>query len=127
MGHRLLSVLAVLFAATLPQAISAAAQEAEAEDEPESRFSGSSRPTSANAYFFRGILQERDGLVAQPWGEIYYNVYSSETGFIRDVTIGGGVWASFHTEETLRRSSPKRLYEIDWYPIVYVEFPPGSA
>jgi hypothetical protein len=94
--------------------------------EPEgflSHFSGSAQADFTNAYFFRGILQERDGFIAQPWGELYYSLYSSEDGFIRDFSIGGGVWASFHTEETLAEHGPHSLYEVDWYPVVYLEFP----
>ncbi len=61
--------------------------------------------------------------MAQPWGELYYNVFASEDSFIRDVTVGAGVWASFQTDETLAQNSPKSLYEVDWYPLVSIEFP----
>jgi hypothetical protein len=80
-----------------------------------------------NAYFFRGILQERDGFIAQPWGEIYFNAYASDTGLIRDVTIGGGVWASFHTEETGAVHGPHSIYETDWYPLVSIGLPSGLS
>ena len=64
---------------------------------PFTRFSGSTGVDFTNAYIFRGIVQEDEGFIGQPWAEIDYNVYSSETGFLRDVTIGGGVWSSFHS------------------------------
>ena len=64
------------------------AQEEAAEDTgPLSRVSATIQADFSNAYFFRGILQERDGLVAQPWGEVAYSLYSSETGLIRDFTV----------------------------------------
>jgi hypothetical protein len=87
-----------------------------------SRFSGMIQSDFTNVYFFRGILQERDGFIAQPWGELYFSAYSSETGFLRDVTFGAGVWASFHTEETLAEHGPHSLYETDWYPLISLSF-----
>jgi hypothetical protein len=98
---------------------------AEEDAGPFSRFSGSMGVDFTNAYIFRGILQEDDGFIAQPWAELDYNLYSSETGFLRDVTIGAGVWNSFHSEETLASSSPTWLYETDWYPVVYLGLPAG--
>jgi hypothetical protein len=94
---------------------------------PFSRFSGSMGVDFTNAYIFRGIVQEDKGFIAQPWAELDYNLYSSETGFIRDVTIGAGVWNSFHDEETLASSSPTWLYETDWYPVVYLTLPAGFS
>jgi hypothetical protein len=102
-----------------------AAEPAAEEPEPAwplNRISGSVQWDSTNAYFFRGILQERHGYIAQPWGELYYSLFQSEEGFIRDVSIGGGVWASFHTEDTNFTHAPHSLYETDWYPVVSVEF-----
>lgn len=87
-----------------------------------SRFSAAIQADFTNVYFFRGILQERDGFIAEPWGELYFNAYSSETGFLRDVTLGAGVWASFHTEETGASNGPHSLYETDWYPLISLGF-----
>jgi hypothetical protein len=140
--HRLSSGFATLLAAALAQALSAAAQETEetqpiektqeeqatkAPDEEESRFSGIIQADFTNAYFFRGIMQERDSFIAEPWGELYYSAFRSEEGPIRDVTIGAGVWSSFHTEETGATQNPKSLYETDWYPLIAVEFPYGLS
>jgi len=123
LGFRTLFLAAAVALAGGPVLADEPAPEAEAEEGPLSRFSGSIQADFTNVYFFRGILQERNGLVAQPWGELYYALYQSETGFIRDFSIGGGVWASFHTEETLAEHGPHSLYEVDWYPVVYLEFP----
>ncbi len=135
MIQRALCVLGTLFVASFGLSSIAAAQEVEetqavektenadaaaaTEDEDVpflswSRLSGIVQADFSNAYYFRGILQERHGLVAQPWGELYYNVFASEDSFIRDVTVGAGVWASFQTDETLAQNSPKSLYEVDW-------------
>lgn len=99
--------------------------EEDAAEGPFGRFSGSLGVDFTNAYIFRGIMQEDDGFIAQPWAELDYNVYSSETGLIRDVTVGAGVWSTFHSEKTLAESSPTWLYETDWYPVVYLGLPAG--
>ena len=144
MRQRLLSSLAILLAATFALAISAAAdketeetqpieqQQAEEaaeaeEEESENPFSGVLQADFTNAYFFRGILQERNSFIAQPWGELYFSLYDSEDCFIRNVTIGTGLWASFHADETLAEDGPKSLYEVDWYPLVSLEFPLGFS
>ena len=70
------------------------------------RISGIMQLDVTNAYFFRGILQEREGVQIQPWTELYFNLFSAEDGFIRDVTIGGGLWTSFQSERTLATEEP---------------------
>jgi hypothetical protein len=127
MSHRTRTRTILAAAALFLGLTGAAAAEAEADGGPLSRFSGSAGVDFTNAYIFRGIVQEDRGFIAQPWAEINYNVYSSETGFIRDVTIGGGVWASFQDEETLAQSSPTWLYEADYYPVVYLTLPAGFS
>jgi hypothetical protein len=122
--------LGVLAAGWLAVGLSgpALAQEEAAEPEgPFSRFSGAMGVDFTNAYIFRGIVQEDEGFIAQPWAELNYNLYSSETGFLRDVTIGGGVWNSFHSRETLASSAPTWLYETDWYPVVSLGLPAGLS
>ena len=113
------SLFAVLLAAL---ALSAAAP-ARADDE--SRLSGILQLDLTNAYFFRGILNERDGLIAQPWAELYVSLYSAEDGAIRNVTLGAGVWTSIHSEETLAADSPESVYETDLYPLLSVGFANG--
>ncbi len=113
------SLFAVLLAAL---ALSLAAP-ARADDE--SRLSGILQLDLTNAYFFRGILNERDGLIAQPWAELYVSLYSAEDGPIRDVTLGAGVWTSINSEETLAADSPESVYETDWYPLLSVGFANG--
>jgi hypothetical protein len=118
--------LVVAATAALVVAAPAFADEAEAEAPEEtgfmSRFSGIIQSDFTNVYFFRGILQEKHGFIAEPWGELYFNAFSAEEGPIRDVTLGAGVWASFHTEETLAVDGPHSLYETDWYPLISISF-----
>jgi len=90
-----------------------------------SRFSAAAQLDMTNAYYFRGILQENDGFIAQPWGEVYANLYSSDTGLIRDVTVGVGVWLSIHSKETLAANGPHSIYEADYYPLVSMDLAGG--
>ena len=56
-----------------------------------------------NAYFFRGLLQEDQGLIAQPWAEATFDLYDGE-GVLNDLTFTMGIWNSIHdnnTNETL--------------------------
>jgi hypothetical protein len=128
-SHRTTAGIGILLAAALALAPTAApaaepAEDAAAEEAEEggSPISGIIQIDFTNAYFFRGIQNERDGFIAQPWGELYFNLFSAEEGLIRDVTIGGGVWNSWHSEKTGRDHSPGPLYETDWYPLFSVGF-----
>jgi hypothetical protein len=96
-----------------------------AQDEAADRFSGVLQLDVTNAYFFRGIRQEREGVILQPWTELYYSLYSSEDGFLRDLTVGGGVWSSFHSERTGAAEDPQWLYEADYYPLISMDFAGG--
>lgn len=96
-----------------------------AEAQVADRFSGVAQLDLTNAYYFRGILQENHGFIAQPWGELYFSLYASDDGFVRDVTAGVGVWLSIHSEETLALNNPTSIYEADYYPLVSVDFAGG--
>jgi hypothetical protein len=69
------------------------------------------------AYFFRGILQERNGFIMQPYAELNLNLHSDETGPITSFTLIGGSWNSIQSEQTLARggSGPSNWYESDAY------------
>jgi hypothetical protein len=110
-----------LLAMALALGLSAPAHAEEAED----RFSGIFQLDVTNAYYFRGILQEREGVILQPWTELYYSLYSDEDGFLRDVTIGAGMWSSFHSERTGASDTMGWWYEADYYPLVSMDFAGG--
>jgi hypothetical protein len=68
------------------------------------------------AYFFRGVLQERRGLIMQPYGEINVNLYADEEGPVTGFTLIGGMWNSIHSEKTLADDTgPSNWYEADVY------------
>ena len=66
------------------------------------------------AYFFRGILQERDGGIFWPYAEIGISLWENETG--QSISILGGIWNSVHTNKTgASGSGPSNWYEADIY------------
>ena len=79
------------------------------------------------AYFFRGILQERDGAIFQPYLELGVSLYKGEDdkgeGNFSGLSLFGGTWASLHTEETNHTaSSLDAFYEQDWYGGIQLQF-----
>jgi hypothetical protein len=66
------------------------------------------------AYFFRGILQEDDGFIAQPFLETNIKVYEGE-GPLNSVSAKLGVWNSFQSESPGLPEDPKGWYEADLY------------
>jgi hypothetical protein len=74
------------------------------------------------AYFFRGILQERNGGIIQPYGELGVSLFKGEGDF-SGLSLFGGTWASLHTEETNHQaSSLDAFYEQDWYGGLQAQF-----
>jgi hypothetical protein len=65
------------------------------------------------AYFFRGILQERHGLIEQPYGEVGVKLYENEDGPLNGVSLFFGTWNSIHSEQTAAVSGPDAWYESD--------------
>jgi hypothetical protein len=66
-----------------------------------------------NAYFYRGYLQEDEGFIAQPSGQMNIALVDSEDGI--DLTGYVGLWASLHSEQTLTTGSNDIWYETDAY------------
>jgi len=85
---------------------------AEAEASP---FSFSMGVDSVTQYFFRGILQEDDGFIAQPWAEMGVNLYSGD-GLVNSIDWSIGTWHSLHEQHTGTDSNgPAAWYESDVY------------
>ena len=107
--------------------MSAAPVLAEDAAEEESIFSGVAQLDFTNAYYFRGILQEREGTLFQPWMELYLKLYSADEGFLRGVSVGAGIWNSFQSERTGAVNDPQWLYETDLYPLITLQFAGGVS
>jgi hypothetical protein len=73
------------------------------------------------AYVFRGIMQERDGLIWQPYLTVTGNLYSVEDydlgrdGPVSSFSLFGGTWNSLQSAQTGASDNNKVFYETDWY------------
>lgn len=67
------------------------------------------------AYFFRGILQERDGFIWQPYGGITFKLAQDiGYGVIDNIDLSLGSWNSIQSNKTLASGSgPTNWYESD--------------
>jgi hypothetical protein len=71
----------------------------------------------ANAYFFRGIRQEADGLIIQPSLDLSIGVHEGE-GTVKSLTLNVGTWNSAHHNALTGSQNPdnrKAWYESDLY------------
>jgi len=67
------------------------------------------------AYFFRGILQERDGFLWQPYGGVGVTLYEAgEDDFVGNLVFNVGSWNSIQSKQTLASGTgPGNWYESD--------------
>lgn len=82
--------------------------------ENEGRISLSAGVDFTTAYYFRGILQEKDGFIAQPYGDVTINLYEGENG-LNSVGATVGIWNSFQTDSPGDPGDPTAWYEADLY------------
>ena len=74
-----------------------------------------------NAYFFRGILQEKTGFIWQPSAEVTWALWEAadaERSAIQAVTLTAGTWNSVHTAQTFAvddGAGPGNWYESNVY------------
>jgi len=81
----------------------------------ESWITGDLGVTVVSSYITRGILQENQGFIAQPYTDLYFKLYESE-GFINKVSLNLGLWSSLHSEHTgaIPGSNTPAWYEFDY-------------
>ena len=66
------------------------------------------------AYFFRGILQERDGFIWQPYGGVTFKLAEDiGYGVINNIDFSLGTWNSVQTNQTGATGGPANWYESD--------------
>jgi hypothetical protein len=112
MSHRLKFLVLTLAAALACPSMSFGADaEPEGPNKGKITFAGGLDWTSA--YFFRGYNQEDQGVIVQPYMNVYFKLSESEknpiTGYV-------GTWNSFHSEKTLGDDgSFETWYESDLY------------
>jgi hypothetical protein len=124
MASALLALGAVLAAVpvaaqTVPAAAAADAKPAEAPRGPNAgRLSVSAGVDWTSAYFFRGIKQETEDLILQPYGELTFRLVEN-AGPLTSLSLTAGMWNSLHTgptgSDSLTASDPKAWYELDGY------------
>lgn len=121
---RLLTGIAVT---ALVLGVSCRAAIAEEEESPNSGFvSLTFNNDFTTAYMFRGILQERDGLIWEPSVGISFNLYESEDGPLKGASFAVGNWNSVHSEDTgANGSGPASMYESDFYPSLSLSWAGG--
>ena len=66
-------------------------------------------------YISRGVVQENQGFIAQPYLDLYFKLYEG-TGFFNKVSLNLGLWSSLHSNKTIAApgSSFAAWYEFDW-------------
>lgn len=63
--------------------------------------SGSLGVTLTNQYLFRAILQENQGVVAQPWAELGFHLHQGRgDDLLQSVDLTAGIWNSLHDGPT---------------------------
>jgi hypothetical protein len=69
-----------------------------------------------SAYFAFGIMQENQGVIAEPYLDVTRVLFEG-TGLIDKITLGLQLWSSIHSEKTgaERVSAFPRWYEFDYY------------
>ncbi len=61
-------------------------------------------------YYFRGIVQETGGFIAQPWLDASLTLMDSDTA---SVSVTAGTWSSLHS--AAEGGDPEMWYETDFY------------
>lgn len=65
-------------------------------------------------YFFRGVLQEDQGVIVQPWAEVGFNLFSGD-GALSSVDLTIGTWSSLHSKHTGSAGNNDIFYKTDYY------------
>lgn len=90
----------------------------------EGSISGTVGVDAGHAYFFRGILQEREGLIAQPYGDVTVQFADGSDGPV-GVALTIGQWNSLHSGPTGadgNAANTKMWYESDAFAGVTLGF-----
>jgi hypothetical protein len=82
---------------------------------PARKISADAGVTFTTDYISRGLQLENEGLIAQPYGDIYFTAYEG-SGTMSKVTLFGGIWSSLHSEHTGAKpdSFVEAWFEFDW-------------
>ena len=81
---------------------------------PEKVVSGSYGLDITSAYYFRGIPQENQGAIVQPWVTLGYSLYEGDSG-VKSLDLNFGLWNSLHDGPTGSGGSQAMWYESDFF------------
>ncbi len=70
------------------------------EQAKESCITGDLGVNIVSQYVSRGVIFENQGAIIQPYADLYFKLYESESGFLNKVQLNLGIWNSFHEEKT---------------------------
>lgn len=73
---------------------------------------------TTNQYFFRGILQENQGLIVQPWIDFVFPLAGESTAW----SFNMGIWNSLHDGPSGSGGAGTMHYELDAYAGIGVDF-----
>ena len=116
-GRRLVTVMLIMGAFAVMAICTGTAQAQEEAEVNTGNVSFSAGVDFTTHYFFRGALQEDQGLITQPYGEMGATLFESD-GIIKELDMYAGIWSSFHSEETFAMTTndgPDSWYEADLY------------
>ncbi len=100
-----------------PPADKAAEAKPEAKGPNTGRVSLSAGVDFPTDYYFRGIFQEDDNYIIEPYGEVGFKLFESDR-FLNDVSLVLGTWNSLHggvSGVDGPNADPKIWYESDFY------------
>ena len=82
--------------------------------------------TFTTAYMWRGVINQRNGLIWQPSLELSLNLFEADEGFVRGVDVLVGTWLSLHDEDAgAFAPGSDGVYETDYYPSLSVDWNGG--
>lgn len=65
-------------------------------------------------YISRGLVLENQGVIAQPYVDLYFKLYEGD-GFLSKVSLNLGLWSSVHSHsQAIPGSTTRNWYEFDY-------------
>ncbi len=91
--------------------------------EAPSRISADAGVTFTTAYVSHGIVLEDQGLITQPYADLYISLYEGKSGAVQKITLFGGAWSSLHSNHEFAADDHlSSWYEFDWNAGVSIDF-----
>jgi hypothetical protein len=69
--------------------------------------------TMPTEYISRGLVLENQGVIAQPYLDLYFKLYEG-TGFINKVTFNLGLWSDINSHVQNQATTVRNWYEFDY-------------